>query len=249
MEKRTILPTEASTISDWRTWFGRVPPTFWRVAGRSRPGAFGWGLGALVFLTLFSCAGQAQSLSQTVILEFRTLEGIPIGTAQVLGGGTTKVAVALQNPERLEMNNEVRVTLSATTVTTVELELTLTRMTPSRVVSIAASVDAGARLGAVEASGEVLSGGSMVAATQVVSTSLAVEVVPRRFRLELGEASSDPGATYTRFFSPGVAIPDHMRNTRTQLVRSTINVVEDSTINSVWVMVSITHPNLQVSAC
>ena len=149
--------------------------------------------------------------------------------------------MALQNPGQLLPGEEVQVTLSAMVVTTdvPGPTLTLTEEMPSTVVSIAARTGVGPQLGKVEASGKVLSGGSRVADTRVVSTSLAVEVVPRRFRLELGEASSDPGVTYTRLFSPGVAIPD---NTRTQSVRSTINVVEDSTIDSAWVMVSITHP-------
>ncbi len=170
-------------------------------------------------------------------LRFETLEGRALEAARVLAGGSTRVAVALQNPGQLLSGEAVRVTLSAMMVTTDQPPL-LTMEMSTAVVSIAAGTQARSRLGKVEASGEVLSGGSMVADTRVVSTSLAVEVVPRRFRLELGEASSDPGVTYTRLFSPGVAIPD---GTNTQSVRSTINVEEDSTIESAWVMVSITH--------
>ena len=184
---------------------------------------------------------EVRIMRRFLTLVFKTSEGRALKAARVLAGGSTRVAVALQNPGQLLLGEEVQVTLSAMVVTTdvPGPTLTLTEEMSSTVVSIAAGTQARSRLGKVEASGEVLSGGSMVADTRVASTSLAVEVVPRRFRLELGEASSDPGVTYTRLFSPGVAIPD---NTRTQSVRSTINVVEDSTIDSAWVMVSITHP-------
>ena len=66
-----------------------------------------------------------------------------------------------------------------------------------------------------------------------------VEVVARRFRLEL-DAARD---VYTRVHSPGVAIEDGTSVDRgIQSVRSTINVVEGIPIEALWVAVLITHP-------
>ena len=116
-----------------------------------------------------------------VVLSF-TASG---GAALVLAGGTTEVVVALDNPGLLEMGEVVRVSLSTEIVIAVPSSLTLTLATPRATFTIGAAYDVPLTLGKVIASGRVLSGGVLAANTRVVSTALAVEVVARRFRLEI----------------------------------------------------------------
>ena len=116
------------------------------------------------------------------IRRFR-LAFVPATTARVLAGGTTEVMVALENPEVLREDEQLLVSLQPTTVTVIPLELTLTSTMLHVPFTIEARHDAVPPLGMVVASGEVLSGDAPVANTRVVSTTLAVEIAPRRFRL------------------------------------------------------------------
>ncbi len=116
------------------------------------------------------------------IRRFR-LAFVPATTARVLAGGTTEVAVALENPEVLRAGEQLLVSLQPTTVTVIPLELTLTSTMLHVPFTIEARHDAVPPLGMVVASGEVLSGDAPVANTGVVSTTLTVEIAPRRFRL------------------------------------------------------------------
>ena len=174
-------------------------------------------------------------ITREVGLRFETLEGEALAEARVLAGGATRVAVALQDPEDLMPGEAVRVTLSGMGVTTDVPGPTLTRMASSMAVSIAAAVEVRSPRRNVEASGMVLSGGSMVAGTRVVPTSLALAVVPRRFRLELGEVSSDPGDGIYELRSPGLELSAGLGGE----VRSSINVERNIRIDSVWLMVSV----------
>ena len=174
------------------------------------------------------------------VLSFATPDSEPLDTARVLAGGATEVWVVLNNPGELLENEEVRVSLSGNIVTTDKLELTLTAPKSSTTVTIEAAYDAMPLLGTVEASGEVFLGGAPTASARVRPASLAAEVVARRFRIGLDVA----GDSYTLGFSPGRAIPDGRSGSGDPiaLVRSTITVAQTSTIKSLWVAVSITHP-------
>ena len=172
-------------------------------------------------------------LPREFALSFRILPSMPLATmARVLAGGSTEVAVLLENPGQLRAGESMRVSLTADAITVVPDELRLSAQTPHASFSIDAAYDA-VPFGTVMASGAVRSGGAVVVNTRVLPTTLPVEVVARRFRIELSTAED----AYTR--SPGFKIPD---DTRTQSVRSTITVVEgDPPVGSFWVAVSITH--------
>ncbi len=118
------------------------------------------------------------------IRRFR-LTFVPATTARVLAGGTTEVMVVLENAGLLREGETLQVTLQPTTVTVVPSALTLTADEESTIFTIVAPFDAVPPLGMVVASGEVLSGDAPVAHTRVVSTTLAMEIAPRRFRLVL----------------------------------------------------------------
>ena len=172
-------------------------------------------------------------------LSFTTLEDEPLDTARVLAGGSTAVRVTVSNAGVLFDDEMVTVSLvpdAAVTFQDLDFSaphfLTLSKQVPRREVTIGAAHDARPPSGTVEASGEVRSGGAAVMDTRVLSTTLAVEIAPRQFRIELDGA----GIVYTR--SLGVLIPD---GTSMQSVRSTITVVEDVQIDSLWVAVSIAH--------
>ena len=209
-----------------------------QVADGSRPGALAAGLVALAFLTLFPCAGYAQSEStvRELILQFETLENEALTEAQVVAGRTTEVQVVLTNPDLLEFGETVTVTLTAAAVSVVPPVVTLAEATPRITLSIEAAVDAVAG-GTVEATGVVLSGGSAVENTSVGSATLTVSVA-RRFRLSVSPVSRLSGAAFAREKTPAVGIPD---NGLEQSVRSTISVVEDITVESLAVAVSISH--------
>ena len=124
---------------------------------------------------------------------FITLGGAPLETtARVLAGGTTEVVVVLENPDVLMEDEQLRVSLQPTTVTVIPLELTLTPTTPRATLTIAARFDADPPEGMVLASGRVMSGEERVANTRVVSTALAVEIVPRSFRVSLLSETGAP---------------------------------------------------------
>ena len=167
-----------------------------------------------------------------LVLSFATPEGV----ARVLAGGTTEVVVALENPGLLEMSEVVRVSLSTEIVVAVPSSLTLTATTPRATFTIEARHDADPPEGMVLASGRVMSGEERVAYTRVVSTTLSVEIVPRRFRLSLSPLS--PLGQFSATVRPNEAITDA---TETQSVRSVITVEDEITVGSLTVQVEIRH--------
>ena len=168
-------------------------------------------------------------------LVFTTLADEPLEMVRVLAGGATAVRVRLANAGALFPGEKVQVALTPEALTVDVAETTLTAQTPEAIFTIEAAHDVTSLLGRVMASGVVLrSDDSEVARARVISAALPVEVVARRFRLELG------GRSYVRKHSPGLRI---RVNTRSLTVFSTITVVEDITIEeSFWVAVSIRHP-------
>ena len=170
-------------------------------------------------------------------LAFTTSVGEALETAQVLAGGSTEVWLTLHNAGALLADESMQVSLKTTTVTVDRSELILTAQASSALFVIDAAYNATSPLG-VMTSGEVRSGDAVVMNVVVSPVSLAVEVVARRFRLEL-DAARD---VYTRVHSPGVAIADGTSvGMGIQSVRSTIDVVENIMIEALWVAVSITH--------
>ena len=118
---------------------------------------------------------------------------LDVPSVSVLAGGTTEVVVALADPRSLGVGESVRISLSTQTpgiVVTGELERTLTVGESSASFIIEAAHDA-PMFGTMTASGEVVSGGSVVVNTEVVSVTLSVEVVPRMFRLFVAEPGSE----------------------------------------------------------
>ena len=150
-----------------------------QVADGSRPVAFAAGLVTLAFLTLFPCAGYAQSDVRELTLRFETLSDEALSSVEVVAGATTEIAVALENADLLGPDEAVSVSV---TLTAVVQQLTLTEATPRVTLSIEAAVDTTAG-GTVEAAGVVLSNDVPVANTRVEPATLAVEVLPRRFGL------------------------------------------------------------------
>ena len=123
------------------------------------------------------------------VLRFETLSGEALSSVEVMAGATTEVAVALTDVEALEPGEVVSVSV---TLTAVVQQLTLTEATPRIALSIGAAVDAVAG-GTVEATGEVLLDGAMVAHTRVRVATLEVKVVREftlRFETLSGEALS-----------------------------------------------------------
>ena len=208
-----------------------------QVADGSRSGALAAGLVTLAFLTLFPCAGYAQSDVREFALGFETPEGEALTVARVLAGGTTEVAVVLTNVEVLEPDEAVSVTLTAETVSVVPPVVTLAETTPRITLSIEAAVDA--VFGeTVEATGVVLSGGSAVENTSVSSATLVMGVVARRFRLSVSGLSR---AAFVGEETPAVSIPDNRDEQSVRSTITTISVEEDITIELLAVTVSISH--------
>ena len=131
-------------------------------------------------------------LPREFALSFETLSGTPLATAaRVLAGGATEVVVVLSNAGVLLESESVRVSLTTETVTTVP-GLTLTNEMSSTTLTIGADYDATSPLGVV-ASGEVLSSdGISVLNTRVLSATLPVEVVARRFQLLFSDEAGFP---------------------------------------------------------
>ena len=126
-------------------------------------------------------------------LVFTSSMGETLDEARVLAGGSTEVRVVLSNAGALLEGESVRVSLTATTVTTNQSGLTLTALEPSMTLTIDAAYDVTPPLlGAVEASGAVLLGGIMATNTQVLSATLAVDVVERQFRLRILDEAGLP---------------------------------------------------------
>ena len=125
-------------------------------------------------------------------LSFATPHGDPLESAQVLAGGSTAVAVVLDNPALLLAGEELRVTLSAMTLTTDVPELTLTADVSSATVFIAAAHDVASLSGEVAITGEVRMGESAVGSVQVTGATLGVAVAERVFSLGVGDAGLSP---------------------------------------------------------
>ena len=226
------------------TGVGVVPPTVEFSAGDTEAdltltamvGATQGMLTAAIVSEVMNAEVASASLPVRVVrefaLSFATSEDEVLNEAWVLAGGSTAVRVVLGDFEELLEGEEVRVTLVPSSVTTVPGS-SLTEQAPGTTITIDAAYNATPPLGTVMASGAVYSGGDVVVDTVVLPATLPVAIVARQFRIELDGAE----VLYTR--SSGVVIPD---NTATQSLRSTIAVVEDLTIESVWVFVSITHP-------
>ena len=167
------------------------------------------------------------------VLSFATPSGDVLETARVVAGSTTEVAVVLENPRLLEPGESVRVTLTAETVSVAPSVVTLTEATPRAALRVAAATDVESLSGTVAAAGEVVSGDAVVAHTGVGMASLPVEVVVRRFRLSVSGLS---GAAFSRVVSPAALILSQFG-----MVRNTISVEEDITVESLVVTVSISH--------
>ena len=125
-------------------------------------------------------------------LSFATSGGEPLESVQVQAGFVVKVAVVLDNPGLLLLDEEVRVTLSAVVVTVNGSELTLTADAPAATFVIDAASAAAALPGLVEASGGVYVGTDRVATARVLSTFLPVEVLPREFTLLFATPGGEP---------------------------------------------------------
>ena len=167
------------------------------------------------------------------VLSFATPSGDVLETARVVAGSTTEVAVVLENPRLLEPGESVRVTLTAETVSVAPSVVTLTEATPRAALRVAAATDVESLSGTVAAAGEVVSGDAVVAHTGVGMASLPVEVVVRRFRLSVSGLSR---AAFSRVVSPAALILSQFG-----MVRNTISVEEDITVESLAVTVSISH--------
>ena len=125
-----------------------------------------------------------QEIPVIVVRRFR-LAFVPATTARVLAGGATEVEVVLENAGLLREGETLQVTLRPTTATVIPLELALTSTMQRATFTIEARHDADPPLGMVVATGKVLllADGTAVAHTRVVSTTLAVEIVPQSFSL------------------------------------------------------------------
>ena len=162
-------------------------------ADGSRPGALAAGLVTLAFLTLFPCAGYAQSNLDSVQLEFTTPSGASL---QVPAGGTVEVEIALVNPGSLESGETVLVTLTAEGVGVSTDTVVLSMTASSATLTIDATGVAAGTAGSVTAMGAVLSGGSVVGNKSVGTATLTVSVVREfvlRFETLSGEALSSVG--------------------------------------------------------
>ena len=122
---------------------------------------------------------------------------LDVPSVSVLAGGTTEVVVMLADPLSLGAGESVQVLLSTQTpgiVVTGGLdERTLTVAESSTSFIIEAAHDAPTS-GTMTASGEVVSGGSIVVNTEVVSVTLSVEVAPRMFRLFVARDVAEPSS-------------------------------------------------------
>ena len=125
-------------------------------------------------LTKRALRGSAEPELREFTLVFTTTGGRALEQVRVLAGGSTRVAVVLENADSLGQDEVVRVSFSTEVVTVRESVLELTAVKSSATFTIEAPYNASSTLGMVIASGEVVSvgSGSVVEKTRVAPTSL-----------------------------------------------------------------------------
>ena len=116
-------------------------------------------------------------LPRRLALRFETPEGAVLETAQVTAGSMIEVAIVLENAGALEPDEEIPVTLTAATLSVLPPMVTLAEATPRVALRINAAVSAMSEPLMAEAD----IAGIMNAVVE--PTTLAVEVLPRRFAL------------------------------------------------------------------
>ena len=124
-------------------------------------------------------------LPRRFALRFETLEGEALTEAQVVAGSTTDVAIALTNAEALEAGETVPVMLTAEGVgaSTDMVALSMTMSSAMLTIDAAVTVTSGTLMAEANISG--------VMNAMVEPTTLAVEVLPRRFGLRFETLSGE----------------------------------------------------------